>query len=147
MHNAIVEFLRTSYTCLLFVHPKIGRLEAAANELSSAYGWPHLSLGRELSAELLSERPQLRSRAAGRWVWTRLAEVAPGPVLCTEVDLLFEPSLALDPLWLMRSASRVTRLVVTWPGSYVDDVLSYAAPAHSHYRIWRRPDVLIRALD
>lgn len=147
MQNAVTDFLGTSHTCLLLVHPGIRRLEEAANELLSLHAWPHLSVGRELTAALLSERPQLRSRTTDLWMRTRLGETAPGPVLCTEIDLLFEPTLGLDPLRLMRDVSRETRLVVTWPGSYLHSVLAYAVPGHSHRRTWRRPEVLVKALE
>lgn len=147
MHNAITDFLRTSHTCLLFVHPAVSRLEDAANELLSVYDWPRLSVGRELSIALLSEPPMRRSRAARRWMKTRVGQMTPGPVLCTEIDLLFDPTLKLDPLRLMRDVGQVTRLVVTWPGSYVDNVLAYAVPGHSHYRTWRRPEVFIKVLE
>ena len=72
-----------------------------------------------------------------------LGQMAPGPVSCTDIDLLFEPTLELDPLGLLRDVSRVTRLVVAWPGSYADDVLAYAVPDHSHYRTWRKPGVRV----
>jgi len=126
MHNAVTDFLRTSYTCLLLVHPGVRRLEDAANGLLSVYGWPCLSVGRELSAVLLSEPPARRSRTARRWMETRLGQMAPGPVLCTEID---------------------TQLVVTWPGGYLGDVLAYAVPGHSHYRTWRKPEVPIVVLE
>ena len=147
MHNAITDFRRTSHTCLLLVHPAVSRLEDAANELLLVYDWTRLSVGRELSPVLLAEIPQRRSRAVRQWMKTHLREMSPGPVLCTNVDLLFDPTLKLDPLRLMRDVSRVTRLVATWPGSYVDDVLAYAVPGHSHYRIWRKPEVFIKDLD
>jgi hypothetical protein len=147
VHDSIADFLRTSRTCLVLTHLEIHRLQDVADELLSTYGWPRLSVGRELSATLLSRTPQCRSRLAHRWMSTYLREKAPGPVLCTEIDLLFEPTLRLDPLRLMRGVGRVTRLVVTWPGSCVDDVLAYAAPGHSHYRTWRRPEVSILALE
>ena len=147
MHNAITDFLRTSHTCLLLVHPAVSRLEDAANELLSVYDWPRLSVGRELSPVLLSETPQRRSRTVRQWMKTHLRDISPGPVLCTEIDLLFELTLKLDPLRLICDVSRVTRLVVTWPGSYVDDVLAYAVPDHSHYRTWRKPEVLIKVLE
>ena len=146
MHTEITDFLRTSHTCLLLVHPEVRRLEGAAAALPSAYGWPRLSVGRELSGGLLSEPVQRRSRKARPWMKARLDEMAPGPALCTEIDLLFEPTLELDPLRLMRDVSRVTRLVVTWSGSHVDGVLAYATPGHSHYCTWRRPEASILVL-
>ena len=147
MHDMVNDFLRTSDTCLLLVHPQVRTLEDAAVELSSTYGWPRLSVGRELSAVLLPETPQRRPRKAQQWVKARLGEMAPGPALCTGIDLLFEPALTLDPLRLMCDVGRMTRLVVTWPGSYVDGVLAYAVAGHSHYRTWRRPEVRILVLE
>lgn len=143
MQDAIASFWTSSAydTCLLLVHPEIRKLENAAGELTVEYDWPHLSIGRQLSAELLSELPERRSRTARRWITNFLDNRALGPVLCTEIDLLFQPTLNLDPLALLRHASRTTRLVVMWPGSYENDVLAYAVPEHSHYRIWRQPDV------
>ena len=143
MHDAVTDFLSTSHPCLLLVHPEIRTLERAAGELVSAYAWPRLSLGRELCAVLLSETSPLRSRAARQWMKARLGEMAPGPVLCSEIDLLFEPALELDPLGLLCDVGRLTRLVVTWPGTYQGDVLAYAVPGHSHYRTWRKPGVPI----
>jgi hypothetical protein len=147
MRTTVADFLLSSHTCLLLVSPDVRRLKDAADELLSVYDWPRLPVGRELGAALLSELPQRRPRAADRWTKVRLGAMAPGPVLCTETDLLFEPTLTLDPLRLVRDASRVTRLVVTWPGSYVDGVLAYAAPEHNHYRTWRNPGVSIAVLE
>jgi hypothetical protein len=147
MRKAIAEFLRTSYTCLLLVSPEIRRLEHAADELLPVYPWPRLSLGQELSPVLLPVIPQRRSREARRWMRTRSDELSPGPVLCTEIDLLFEPALELDPLRLLCDIGRVARLIVTWPGSYLHDVLAYAVPDHSHYRTWRNPEVYVTLLE
>ena len=146
MHDAVAGFLRSSHTCLLLVHPEVRRLEDAADDSSSAYGWPRLPVGQALSAALLAEPPARRPHEARRWIKARLGEMAPGPVLCTGIDLLFEPGLELDPLGLLCDAARVARLVVTWPGDYRDGTLSYAVPAHAHYRTWRRPDVAVAVL-
>jgi hypothetical protein len=152
MHDAITAFLTAStyYPCLLLVHLDVRRLEEAASDLALTYAWPRLSVGRELGAALSSEPPARRSGAARRWLETRLREMVPASgaqaALCTEIDLLFEPTLQLDPLRLLRDASRATRIVVAWPGSYSGDTLAYAVPAHGHYRTWRRPGVAITCL-
>lgn len=141
VHNSIADFLRIPRSCLLLVHPDIHRIKDATDQLLSTYGWPHLSVGQELGDVLLSELPQHRSRVARQWMPVRLGDVAPGPVLCTEIDLLFDPTLELDPLGLLRDVSRLCQMVVAWPGSYRGDVLAYAVPDHSHYRTWRKPAV------
>lgn len=148
MQNSIATFLDESahQGCLLLVHPDIGTLEKAAAELEEAYRWPRLSVSGQLAAALLSEPPSQRPRLAQRWMEDRLSQMAHGPVLCTEIDLLFHPDLKLDPLMLLRHASRITKIVATWPGSFVHDVLSYAVPEHARYRVFRRPGVLVQVL-
>lgn len=139
------ELTRTS-ACLLLVHPDIRRLDAAVAELAAETGWPLLSVGRLLSETLLQEPMRLRPRAARLGLADLLEVHAPGTVVCTEIDLLFEPSLELDPLAAFRGASRTTRLVVAWPGSYSGGVLSYAVPEHAHFKTWRNPDAAILVL-
>lgn len=139
MQNAIVEFLHSSHSCLLLVSPDIQKLEETVARLSSTYDYPCLSVDQELCAALLSTAPKHRSHAADRWTRSRLDEFAPGPIVITGITLLFDPSLRLDPLKLMRDVGKRTRMIVAWPGNYVSDVLSYAVPSHGHYRTWQRP--------
>lgn len=134
------------YPCLLIVHEEIARLQAAVEALREHVAWPEVCIGAELSAALLPVEPRSRPRQAARWVETRLAQAKPGPVVCTGIDLLFEPSLQLDPLALLRSASRRTRLAVLWPGRYEHGILSYAVSEHAHYRAWADPQVLVASL-
>jgi hypothetical protein len=144
--DTIERFRGTSRPCLLLVHPSIRRLDEVAQELLSTYDWPRLSIGQELGTALLAETPQRRPLRANRWMKARIGDLAPGPVLCTQIDLLFEPALSLNPLPLFKDVGRITRLVVTWPGTYEDDVLAYAVPDHSHYSTWRRPEVAIACM-
>jgi hypothetical protein len=151
MDSPIVELVsaarsKTDHPCLLLAHADVGELARAAEALAAANGWPRLAVGQALSAALLAEPPANRSRTASRWLATRLAELAPGPVVCSEIDLLFTPAWELDPLVLFRNASRTTRLVVLWPGTYVNDVLAYATPQHGHFRTWRHPGVVVHSL-
>lgn len=149
MHAAIDAFRDTPryHACLLIVHPEIRRLADATNEIDATYGWPHLSIGRELSRHLLTVSPAQRPWVAREWFEAQARPLAPGPLLCTEIDLFFEPSLDLDPLWLLRHTSRATTLIVAWPGTYHDEILAYAVPGHAHYRTWRQPDVAVTVLD
>ncbi len=148
MHPAITHFLQTQTyaACLLLIHPEAARLHSMRGELQEVYGWPYLEVGPELSAKLKAVPPRKRPREAQRWVTHAVRALAPGPVLCTAIDLLFEPALELDPLALFRQASRKTRLVVLWPGTYQHEGLAYAVPQHAHYRTWRAPDVDIFCL-
>ena len=143
LNTAVSNFLASTpyYACLLFIHPEIVRLQTAVSYLTATYQWPTLSIGFALSEALLPIAPQQRSRQAARILPGLAREYAPGPLLCTDIDLLFEPSLSLDPFMLLRQISRQMTLVVAWPGTYQDNVLAYAVPEHAHYRTWNSPDL------
>ncbi|MDP3046533.1 MAG: BREX-3 system P-loop-containing protein BrxF [Chloroflexota bacterium] len=149
MHGSVRRFLKSPpyYPCLLIAHPDIGRLASVADELASAYGWPRLPVGKALSEALLCEPPSRYSVASQRWLNAQATLFSPGPALCTEIDLLFEPELGLDPLALLRQASRVSKLVVMWPGSFAAGVVTYAVPGHMRYRAWREPEVAVHSLS
>lgn len=140
---AIDHFLAIQpyYPCLLLVHPEMARLYAATRQILSQYAWPGLSIGSLLSQALLPVAPKQRPRQAKRTFADTVQAHVPGPVLCTDIDLLFEPSLYLDPLRLLREASRQARLVVIWPGTFANGVLAYATPSHAHYQTWTQTDL------
>ncbi len=119
----------------LIVEREIVKLEEILAEVPA--DWQVISIGKQLSGILVNSGEVDRSRAARDWLGDELRRRSPGPVICVDVDLLFEPSLSLDPLVLFRQASRFTKLVVLWAGSFSDGVLSYAIPEHSHYRHWK----------
>jgi hypothetical protein len=107
-------------------------------------GFTSLDINKALSTSLLSISVSERSRFSQKWLVDTLTLRQKGPVLCTGPDLLFDPSLEIDPLTLFRQAARITQLIVLWPGEYSANILSYAVPEHHHYRTWRISDSLIR---
>ena len=131
---------------VLLVHPSIARLSQEAEALHKAQGWPVVSLGRTVAEEIITVLPRERSRAAERAAYTALDQSGPGPIICVDIDLLFEPGLQLDPLLLFRQASRMRRLIIAWPGSFDGLVLSYAVPQHAQYRTWQNPATCIMSL-
>lgn len=124
--------------CLLFVHPNPFRLEEATSQLEERYGWRRWLVSHELGAALLDVPVHDRESAARRWFRADVDARRLGPILVTDIALLFEPSFLLDPLRLMLEASRLTPLIVAWPGILEGDRLAYAVPEHSHYRTWPR---------
>ncbi len=147
LQTAIAAWLPDARTCLLLVHEDIRMLDAAARAIASSNGWHSVSIGGELSAALLQVSARRRPRTAQDWLTSRLVSLAPGPALCTEVDLLFEPTLELDPLWLFQRVGRVVPTAALWPGSYANDILTYATATHTHYRSWLRPGATVTVLS
>ena len=119
----------------------MARLQAASQEISNHYNWSDFVLGKVLSQTLLAGPPDRRPGLARRVFADIVKTYPPGPILCTDIDILFEPSLSLDPLGLFRDAGRHKQLVVIWPGAFVDEVLTYATAEHAHYRSWSQPDL------
>ena len=134
------------YPCLLLVHPSISILNTTAQRLVDHYAWAVLSLGTVLSEALLAISARQRPGQVRSAINQAIHHTRPEPILCTDLDLLFEPTLKLDPLRLLRDWSRQTPLVAMWPGQYDGRTLSYAVPEHGHYRTWPRPDLCDRCI-
>ncbi len=137
----------STYLCTLIVDPNIKRLQECQDWFRQTQPEQYLAIGRGLSQALLEVPLQNRARAAREWLDSAIREKAPGPVICADTDILFEPSWQLDPLMIFRQISRAVPVVVFWAGKYENGVLSYAVPEHQHYRTWRKPEVEIKGVD
>ncbi|MDQ3007124.1 MAG: BREX-3 system P-loop-containing protein BrxF [Chloroflexota bacterium] len=130
----------------LFVEPEIEILDKILHRLSN--DWQVVSIGSELSTFLVTQNDADQLSGIRQWLDENLRAKTPGPVVCTDIDLLFHPALKLDPLGLFRQLSRFTKLSVLWPGAYKGGVLTYAQPEHHHYHSWRNPeDVDIKGVN
>ena len=145
LHIAIDALLAPSSErgCLLVVGINPQGLDLLAMSLAARHGWEDVSVGSELGALLLGVCASDRPRVVQRWARDRLGPPSHGPRLCNRLDLLFEPTLALDPLRMLRQAGRSAGIIAMWPGSYADGVLAYAMPEHANYRTWSRPEVAV----
>ncbi len=132
-----------SFDCLILVHPQVQVLESTAKEIQEA-GIALLNISKALSSFLMTLSANERGRFSQKWLTERLANFQSGPVLCTCPDLLFEPSLKIDPLSLFRQAARIRQIIVLWPGEYSTNTLSYAVPEHQHFQTWKITDSLLR---
>jgi len=127
---------RPYHAAFFFVHPQISRLQAAVAELQQTYEWPAIAISPILARLLFPIPPQQWPRSAPRLFHDSLQPYAAGPLLCHDIDLLFEPALHLDPLKLFLDASRHTSLIIAWPGTCTEHSLTYAVPEHAHFHSW-----------
>jgi hypothetical protein len=143
LQNKIQAFVNADayINCLLIVHPDISTLEDVVNHLHQAYNLPLLDVSGQLSQELLSISDRRRSRDARIWIQDACKNIDTEVVTCINIDLLFEPSLGIDPLQLFRQIGREQKIIVAWPGTFKKDTLSYAVPEHDHYVTWQNPEV------
>lgn len=141
--NAISVLLSQPFDCLILVHPQIQVLERKSIEILGL-GISHLNISKKLSTSLMNISANERSRFSQKWLNDTLVTYQNSPILCTFPDLLFDPSMEINPLSLFRQISRIKQLIVMWPGEYSSNNLSYAIPEHTHYRTWRITDSLLR---
>jgi len=99
-----------------------------------------LELGRGLAATPKSKR--------GFSVGELLREIADGehtedPLLLDNIELLFEPSLQINPLDLVRRLAHSKRVVAVWPGELRGDRLVYADMSHPEHHDYSRDGVVV----
>jgi len=131
-----------SYDCMILVHPQIQMLDELSDKLQSR-GIAHFNISQKLSSALITLSTTERGRFAEKWLKDTLGGLYKNPILCTHPDLLFHPSLEIDPFTLFCQAARFRQMIVLWPGEYSIHTLSYAVPEHHHYRIWKISDFLL----
>jgi len=106
---------------------------ALLQEVAKDLGAPLLEVGKTLSAALLDLPIKLRAVSAEECFHNLLKEGA-GEIRCLDhLDILFDQSLHLDAISLIKNASRRFTLVASWPGVHEGDVLSYGSPDHPSF--------------
>ncbi|EIC22820.1 BREX-3 system P-loop-containing protein BrxF [Thiorhodovibrio frisius] len=121
---------------------KSGVLRQVAQQLDR----PVINLNLTLSRTLLELTPKQRSLRLLATLNTIAAEQT-SPVLLDNTELLFDPSLAQDPLRVLQHMARNRSLLATWNGQYTSGQLIYAQPGHPEYRSYDAVDTLIVSLE
>ena len=103
-----------------------------------------LNVGLELGRCLAATPNNKRSFSAGEL----LREIADkerteDPLLLDNLELLFEPSLQINPLDLVRRLAHSKRVVAVWPGELRNDRLVYADMSHPEHRDYSRDGVVV----
>ena len=103
-----------------------------------------LNVGLELGRRLAAMQSNNRGLSAGellREITDR--ERAEDTLLLDNLELLFEPSLQINPLDLIRRLAHSKRVVAVWPGKLRGDRLLYADIGHPEYRGYSREGVVV----
>lgn len=115
----------------------------ACNDLENVQlvmtGCAVLNLGLALSQHLLDIPSRQRPAQAPILLADLLA--GQGPAMLHGIELLFDPTLQLEPLRALKAASRSRSLLVLWPGAYEDNKLTYAEPGHPEYKRYGSADL------
>jgi len=113
-------------------------------ELGAKLNIEPLNVGLELGRRLAATPNNKRGFSAGEL----LREIADkertdDPLLLDNLELLFEPSLQINPLDLVRRLAHSKRVVAVWPGELRGDRLVYADMSHPEHRDYSRDGVVV----
>lgn len=102
-----------------------------------------INVNLELSQKLLDWPTQERAFEVSEMVRQIIADQETGCVLLDNIEILFHPELAVDPLRLLQKLSRNRTIVATWNGILDGRQLVYAEPGHPEYNRWAADDLII----
>lgn len=135
------------YRLVLLVGPPQTGKTQLLQDASATYGWPLVNLNQRLSERLLELTQRQRALRVPRIVGDILNATGANVVLVDNLELLFSPDLAQDPLRLLQGVARNRTLIASWPGLIAGTQLTYAEPSHSEYRRYPEFDALWLALQ
>jgi hypothetical protein len=134
--DRLVDEIGTLYCKLVLV---IGQSDAGKSELlaelAKRYQTSVLSVGAALGRALLSV-PVSRRHLQAPDLLRELSDnaAASGLILLDDIELLFDRTLQLNPLDLLKRHAHARRVVAAWPGELQDNRLSYASMGHPEHQ-------------
>ena len=111
-------------------------------EFSSVENLPMVNVGLELAALLLEVPSVSRPKVAANIFEDLILQKKSETVLLVHLEILFDRSLSIDPLKLLKKCSKNITLVVVWPGVRSGSSLIYAMPNHPEYRFYKESDLV-----
>ncbi|BCU06244.1 BREX-3 system P-loop-containing protein BrxF [Allochromatium tepidum] len=129
---------------ILLVGPRHSGKSHLLRQLGTQLNIEPLNVGLELGRRLAATPNNKRGFSAGEL----LREIADkerteAPLLLDNLELLFEPSLQINPLDIIRRLAHSKRVVAVWPGELRGDRLVYADMSHPEHRDYSRDGVII----
>jgi len=132
---------------VLIVAPVRGGKTPLLARLAGEATLPLLNVNLELTKLLLDVPLKKRALEAVRLL-QHIIEGQNAPVLLLDnLEILFDPSLSLNPLACLKNLSRHRVIVAAWAGHLDDGCLIYAEPGHPEFRREPAADLLMVPLD
>ena len=123
---------------VLLIGPPNSGKTALLHSLAKNKGVKPLNVGAELGGRLAG-MPHRQRHLQTTTILRELADQhAPGDLLLDNIELLFDRSLQLDPLDLLKRHAHARRVVAVWPGELQGDArtgrLTYADMGHPEHQ-------------
>ncbi|PWR17931.1 BREX-3 system P-loop-containing protein BrxF [Zavarzinia aquatilis] len=115
-------------------------LRALARRLNTASLNIGVELGRRLTATPDSDRGFSLNESLREVTVNARNDV---PLLLDNLEVLFEPSLKINPLNVIKLLAHSRPVIAAWPGEMRDDHLIYAGIGHPEHRDYTRDGVVV----
>lgn len=146
VENAVATATESYSKLVLIVGPDGSGKTTLLSSFSKASGVPVYNVNLRVSSALLdlTERQRMTHAAS---VLSNLVSDKNGPLLLDNTEIIFDQTLALDPIRLLTQLARNVPVVATWSGKYLDGKLTYAIPSHPEHRSIDEVDAVIINMD
>jgi ATPase subunit of ABC transporter with duplicated ATPase domains len=117
----------------VIVGPSGAGKSALLTEIATRLSREVANVNLELSKRMLELTFRQRVLELGELLAEVVGEDSLEPVLLDNIEMLFEPSLAQDPVRLLKGLARNRTVVAAWNGHFRNGFLTYAEPSHPEY--------------
>lgn len=144
LERLIAEIGELNNKLVLLVGVGRGGKTKLLRELGANLSIKPLNVSMELGRRLAATPINKRSFSAGELL-REIAEreVTDDPLLLDNLELLFEKTLQINPLDLVKRLAHSKRVVAVWPGELRGDRLVYADMSHSEHRDYSLDGVVV----
>lgn len=141
--DAIRQASDQYFKLVIIVAPSGGGKTKVMQDVSKEIGTYLINVNLELSRSMLDLTPQQRVLQLPQLFSEIVAKSNTDTVLLDNIELLFDTSLKLNPLALLKKVSRKRPVISTWNGEVEDNHLKYARQGHSEYNSYDLDDIII----
>ena len=129
---------------ILLVGPSRSGKTQLLRQLSAKLNIEPLNVGLELGRRLAATPTNKRGFSAGELLREITNNHKTGDLLLLDnLEVLFEPSLQVNPLDMIKRPAHAQPVVAVWPGELRGDRLTYADMSHPEHRDYSREGVVV----
>jgi ABC-type uncharacterized transport system ATPase component len=126
---------------VLVVAPSGAGKTAALQSVAKQRAVPCTNVNLELSKRMLDLTAQQRAIHAAELLREIVERSNGDAAVLDNLEVLFDRSLHLDPLRVLKDLGRQTTVVASWNGRIDDHGLTYGDPDHPEYRLYPPSDL------
>lgn len=139
--NKAISDVSNRYYKLIFVYDY--RDGKSVKKFAETHSLPYINVNIEIS-QLLQDIPMDRRSFRITEKFQQLIDTYHDDVICLDYyELLFDNSLAIDPMILIKNNSRYKTLIISWRGKIIGDALIHAEPGHPEYKKFIVQDAIV----